>query len=229
MTKRLIIRFVMFLAFAGGQSVVMAQAPQAPSRSDLLKAFAAQKKKLDDVLEEMVAKHDEAVKQARAKAVKQLEGIAKNEMSQGEIAKATATWTEILKIDPINVDAKAYFRSIGRIDDALALSNEILRKQQTGSSAPSPTPIQRIVWRGEDGNVFQRSQNGSWIHIMPVDDGKGAKQYAYEEISRNAESVELFRKAGARGSHLMLYPDHSMWRWESDRDWTLVSDGHWVQ
>ncbi len=197
-----------------------AQQPAQPpkSRADIVKDFAEKQRKLDDTLDEMKKKHSKAVKEAEAEAVKKLKTIAQSEAGKGEIAEATQTWTSVLEIDASDIEAKKFFRSIGRLD--------IVQQQlEKASQREVVFPKRRTEWQGENGINFRLLPDGTWFESWATKE----RQRVHREVSRSPYHVELFNRNGSSRVQHILYPDHFYWKAYLDKEWNLGEDGAWIE
>ena len=67
---------------------------------------------------------EESVATARRVAVDKLAGLAKVAVRRGSLADATRAWQQVLVLDPDHEDARAHFKAIGRLDEALQKARE---------------------------------------------------------------------------------------------------------
>lgn len=202
----------------------LAQAPQpAETQVDVLRDFTAEKKKLNDYVEQMREKHAVAVKQAKQKAIDELKKLAGAEAGSGEIAKATDTWSQVLQLAPDDNDAKVYMRAIGRID-LIEKANKQLTVAQTKPAD------QQILWQGENGMTIRRQPDGKWQELTPQPNGAQAQERIFTELGRNAYEIELQSVSGSTDNiHILVCRDHILRRYDADRRWTLQTTGHWVE
>ncbi len=194
------------------------QAATPKSRVDILKSLSQKTEQLDNTLEQMKQKHATATTAAEADAVKKLKALAQTETSNGEIAEATETWTDVLEIDPSDVEAKKYFRSIGRLD--------LIEKTVAAAEAKNDfLPQRRTLWQGESGIVFRRLPDGTWLETWTNKDVRKV----HTERSRSPYNIVLFNRTGSSRVLHIIYPDHCYWKHYNDRRWQLGSNGIWSE
>lgn len=194
------------------------QPPPQKSRVEILKSLSEKTQKLDTTLEKMKEKHANATSAAETEAVKKLKTLAQTEAGRGEIAEATETWTDVLEVDATDLEAKKYFRSIGRLD--------IVEKLVAQAEAKKvDVPKRRLVWQGESGINFRRLPDGTWLETWTNKDVKKV----HTEVSRSPYHIGLFNRTGNSRIYHIIYPDHIYWKHANDKRWKLGPDGVWQE
>ncbi|MEM9411455.1 MAG: hypothetical protein AAGA30_10095 [Planctomycetota bacterium] len=138
------------------QKIVLEDAPR--TVEDVIRSLTAETNNLDAKMAELEAKHLAAVKKAEVKAIATLKGIAKFEVSNGQLKDGIAAWTEVVKLAPEDDEALKFFESIGRKDviDEAAKAAEVKRASRQN--------LERIEFVTESGSRFKRQPNGLWSH-----------------------------------------------------------------
>lgn len=202
--------FVTALAFCCASELAAQQAQPPKSKAEILKALSQKTEQLDKTLEQMKEKHAKATKNAEADAVTKLKKLAQTEASGGEIAEATETWTDILEIDTTDVEAKKFFRSIGRLD--------IVEKTLAQAEAKqSVLPTRRLFYEADNGITFRLLPDGSWLETWTNND----RQRIHQERGRNPYHIFLFNRTGSLRVLHIIYPDHYYWKHYLDKKWHL--------
>ncbi|MBI1247075.1 hypothetical protein GC197_04430 [bacterium] len=210
----------------GAESVAYGQAAQPASKKDVLINLDKEVFRLDDILREMEAKHAKAVEEAKAKAVKRLKELARIEAGKGAIANARDLWTEVVKIDLNDAEAKKFFTAINRLDIIEREKARIEESKQRNESGSVNVPLRRVEWIGENGQLFRRVSEKDWTMETVDQDGKKQEERLqlnevtpyYIELSLEGPNFKSFRR---------LYHGHVTRRFISDERWTIDTTGHW--
>tara|TARA_A100001391_G_scaffold181437_2_gene147418 strand:- start:464 stop:1168 length:705 start_codon:yes stop_codon:yes gene_type:complete len=184
-----------------------------------LKRLSAKTGKLDDRLAEIQEAHEKAVNEAKTETIGYLKTIARDFASQGEIAEATKAWTEVIKLDADNEDAKEYLKAIGRLD--------VVQKQVITENADDYSRKRRVkfVTTFHDKTRVFEKKGLVWLEMSP-----GRKTYTHSEIHRDPAMVIIQRDDGYE--HALL-PSGFIYGNKEDRTgtgqhiWRDGNKGYW--
>ncbi|QDV66970.1 hypothetical protein Poly24_06600 [Rosistilla carotiformis] len=175
--------YVLILAFAcgiacaddGKPAIVLEESPA--SVDEAMERLSGRTKELDGKLTEIQAAHLKATRDAEAKAIGWLKQIARFEVGKGQLTRATEAWTEVLKLDFSDKEAREFFTTIGRLD--------VVQAQIKRERDDSKKPLSRTMFVCESGRVFKKISDGKWEDTAPNHRG------IHREVRTDATGVLL--------------------------------------
>jgi hypothetical protein len=111
-------------------AIVLEDSPQ--TAKEATERLAAKRKVIDTRMAELEKIHADEIAKIEAQAIADLKQIAKSAVAGGDIVTATAAWTEVIKIDPADKDAIAFFKTINRMDLVKETALKPSRNQRSG-------------------------------------------------------------------------------------------------
>ncbi|TWU03586.1 S8/S53 family peptidase [Neorhodopirellula pilleata] len=188
---------------------------------------------------------DTAIKLARQKAILEIHPLAKNAVASKDLKYASDAYLQILKIDSADEEARDFFRTNNQLEAIEKQLEQQIKKQEPSKpaemivkvnseamsmdagKAEEASAMRRLQFESENGIVFKKLPDGSWVKLNP----NGEVDYTLQEIDRNSYSVTIRADAKNNVIHQLL-PDHFLWAWEGG--WnrgsrTKGADGHWTK
>lgn len=172
---------------------------------EAVKRLGGRTKELDDKLTEIQAAHQKATQEAEAKAIVWLKQIARFEVGNGQLAKATEAWTEVLKLDTSDNEAREFFRTIGRLD---VVQKQITRARST-ENARDLGAVSHWAMKHSWGFQDSRKQELATLQLLANGRVKASAKYPDAQWMPLTENAILFNY-NPGGSYIVFHKESDL-------------------
>ncbi|WP_417745974.1 hypothetical protein [Rosistilla oblonga] len=175
----------------------------APTRvEEAMKRLGGRTKKLDDKLAVIQAAYLKATRDAETKTIGWLKQIARFEVGNGQLAKATEAWTEVLKLDSSDKEAREFFRTIGRLD---VVQKQIARAKST-ENARDLGAVSHWAMKHSWGFLDSRKQEMATLRLLANGRVKASAKYPDAHWMPLDENAILFNY-NPGGSYIVFHKE----------------------